>query len=145
MCLFQEDSKQSVNLPQKSADDFLNTPPASLFSADSPLVSPPDQQPATASSPDGVDMSIPSLSEPGGPSSPSHIILPPKPPEGGPDCKGFHRLCCFGDIFFDIDGSMSIDQCYPCNDSSPISFLSISSPSPRVCRLWNSNYCSYKC
>lgn len=120
----QDDSKQPASLPQnqKSADDFLNTTPATLFAANSPLVPPPGQQPATATSPDGVDSSVHSLSEPDGPASTPHIIFPPKPPKGEPDCKGWQRLCCFGDIFFDFDGSMSIDQCYPCKDSSPFSF-----------------------
>lgn len=125
----QELSKQSVNLAQKSADDFLNIPSANPFSANSPLVPPPGQQPATPTSPDGVDISMQSLSGPGRPASTFNNIFPLKPTDG-PDCKGWNRLCCFGDLFFDDQGLLSVDQCYPCNDSSRFSFILFIPPPP---------------
>lgn len=43
-----------------------------------------------------------------------------------PDCKGWKPLCCFGNLYVDDEGYMSIDRCFPCNDL----FL------PSVCRFF---------
>lgn len=116
---FQDSSKQFDYFPQGSADDFSNIAPVSLFSTNSPPVPPLGQQPATANSPGRVDVPSQPLSKPGGstmalPTPP----LPPVTPKNGPDCKGWHRLCCYGNLWYDDDGYLSIDHCYPCNDSS---------------------------
>lgn len=39
-----------------------------------------------------------------------------------PDCKGWTPLCCFGHIYVDDEGYMSIDSCFPCNDLFLLSF-----------------------
>lgn len=81
----QDYSKESVDLPQKSTGDFSNTPPANLLSTNSLPTPPLDEDPR----------------------------FPPVPPEDGPDCKGWKRLCCFGDLYYDDEGHMSVDQCFP--------------------------------
>lgn len=115
---FQENSKQPVDLPQKLTGDFSNNAPASLLSTNSPLFPPSSQEPATANSPERADVPSQPSSTPGGVST--ALVVPPIPPllpKNGPDCKGWWRLCCFGEIFFDDEGLLSVDQCYPCNDS----------------------------
>lgn len=99
---FQDYSKQSIDLAQKSAGDFSTIPAVNLFSANSLSVSASDQNPDNANSPDKADISLQSLS--------TTDVAAAK---GSPDCNGWWRLCCFGEIFFDDEDYMSVDKCYP--------------------------------
>lgn len=103
---FQDYSKQSIDLAQKSAGDFSTIPAVNLFSANSLSVSASDQNPDNANSPDKADISLQSLS--------TTDVAAAK---GSPDCNGWWRLCCFGEIFFDDEDYMSVDKCYPCKYS----------------------------
>lgn len=112
----QANSEKSVDLPRKSVSDFSNMllahPPST-----NPLPVPPfDQQPATGDSPDKAEVPSQSISTSGG-TSPDWRSIPLSPLDGGPDCKGWWRLCCYGDIFYDKNNIMWISKCYPCNDS----------------------------
>lgn len=125
---FQDRSKLSVDLSQRSPSESSNTSPANLFSTNSPSVPSPGQQPTTSNSPDRVDVPFQPSLTPGNLATASDWPSFPPPSDRGPDCKGWWRLCCFGDIFFDDEGFMSIDQCYPCNDSSHFSSCFFSLP-----------------
>lgn len=103
---FQDYSKQSIDLAQKSAGDFSTIPAADLFSANSLSVPASDQNPDTTNSPDKVDVSLQSLST-------TDVAAAKR----SRDCKGWWRLCCFGDIFFDDENYLCVDKCYPCNYS----------------------------